>query len=391
LETGLCFSIIIPIFAAMLRIGFDAKRAFLNRTGLGNYSRSVISSLATLYPEEHYFLYTPKTGNDTQNQALLDNPAISIRTPQLPILTSAWRIRFVVPQLQKDELDIYHGLSHEIPAGLQTTGIKSVVTIHDLIFLRYPQYYKAPDRKIYDLKFRNACKNADLIIAVSEQTKKDIVRFFRIDPRRIKVVYQSCDHAFRQICSTERLQEVKEKYNLPEQYILNVGTIEERKNLMLIAKALKQLPDQLKLVVIGKETSYASKVKSYLKEQELEDRVSFLEGVPFSDLPAIYQQASVFVYPSEFEGFGIPILEALCSGVPVIAATGSCLEEAGGPDSIYIDPKDDKALASAIKRLMQSSELQEQMISKGKEFAAAFTEEEHAHSLMRLYRGLVRK
>jgi glycosyltransferase involved in cell wall biosynthesis len=372
----------------MLRIGFDAKRAFLNRTGLGNYSRSVISSLATQFPEEQYFLYTPKASNDAQSRALLDHPAISIRTPQLPILTSAWRTRFVVPQLLKDELDIYHGLSHEIPAGLQNTGIKSVVTIHDLIFLRYPQYYKAPDRKIYDLKFRNACKNADLVIAVSEQTKKDIIRFFRTDPRRIKVVYQSCDKSFRETCSEAQLREVREKYNLPDQYILNVGTIEERKNLMLIAKALKQIPEFVQLVVIGKETSYANKVKAFLKEEKLESRVLFLEGVPFKDLPAVYQQASVFVYPSEFEGFGIPILEALCSGVPVIAATGSCLEEAGGPNSIYVAPNDDKALAAAIKRLMQSDDLQAQMISKGKEYAAAFTEEQHAHNLMRLYRDL---
>lgn len=375
----------------MLRIGFDAKRAFLNRTGLGNYSRSVITSLADHFPEDRYFLYTPKVPSDGGTWTISETPAISIRTPKLPVLTSAWRSRFIVPQLIKDELDIYHGLSHEIPIGIQGNGIKTVVTIHDLIFLRYPQYYKAADRKIYELKFRNACKNADLIIAVSEQTKKDIVRYFRINPKRIKVVYQSCAPIFRESCTPLQLQQVNEKYQLPQQYLLHVGTIEERKNLMLVVKALQQLPETVNLVVVGKETSYAAGVKAFIREHHLENRVHFLESVPFTDLPALYQQAEVFVYPSEFEGFGIPILEALCSGVPVIAATGSCLEEAGGPDSIYINPKDESALVTAINTVLQNPDRKEYMIYKGKQFASAFTEENHATNLMHLYRGLAGK
>lgn len=374
----------------MLRIGFDAKRAFLNRTGLGNYARSVISSLAARFPEEHYFLYTPKTGKDEKITAMLETPSVTVRTPSLPILTSAWRSRFVVPQLIKDRLDIYHGLSHEIPIGIQHSGIKTLVTIHDLIFLRYPQYYKAADRKIYNVKFRNACKYADLIVAVSEQTKRDIVHYFGTDPARIKVVYQSCAPVFREPCSTSQLAQVKHKYNLPPQFLLTVGTVEERKNLMLIARALQQVPE-VPLVVVGKQTAYAAQVKAFLQERHLEQRVLFLEGVSFPDLRALYQQATLFLYPSEFEGFGIPILEALCSGIPVIAATGSCLEEAGGPDSIYVDPKDEQALAAAINHLLQHPEQCSRMIQAGRAFAASFTEEHHADSLMQLYRALAGK
>jgi glycosyltransferase involved in cell wall biosynthesis len=372
----------------MLRIGFDAKRAFLNNTGLGNYSRSVITSLAKRFPENDYFLYTTKQVQNSRTADLLSFSNITVRTPSFPLLKSLWRSRFVVKQLVEDKLDIYHGLSHEIPIGIQHSSIKTVVTIHDLIFFRYPQYYKAADRKIYEMKFGHACKNADRIIAISEQTKNDIVHYLGADANKIDVVYQSCDAAFSQICSPEKLAAVRSKYNLPEKFLLNVGTIEDRKNLMLIAKALPEISPEIKLIVIGKETAYAEKVKKFITEHKLSDRVIFLQNIPFDELPAMYQLAAIFIYPSEFEGFGIPILEALNSGTPVIAATGSCLEEAGGPASIYVPPTDEKALAQAIGKVLNDADLRSQMISEGKSYAQKFTENAHAENLMRIYQKL---
>ncbi|MFA6056911.1 MAG: glycosyltransferase family 1 protein [Taibaiella sp.] len=373
----------------MLRIGFDAKRAFLNNTGLGNYSRSVITSLASSFPENEYFLYTTKQINNSRTAGMLDRPGVIIRTPAIPILKSLWRSRFVVNCLIKDEIDLYHGLSHEIPVAIQNTSIKTVVTIHDLIFLRYPQYYKPADRKIYEMKFRNACKNANKIIAISEQTKRDIIHYFGTDEAKIEVVYQSCDPSFAQKYTADHLTGIKEKYRLPEKFLLNVGTIEDRKNLMLIVKALSEVPEEIKLVVIGKETPYAGKVKKYLSEHQLENRVILLKDIPFHDLPAIYQLAKIFIYPSEFEGFGIPVLEALNAGVPVIAATGSCLEEAGGPSSLYVPPTDHKALAKAVNNILQDSRLGEDMIVAGKLYAEQFKENAHAENLMRIYKNLL--
>lgn len=372
----------------MLRIGFDAKRAFLNTTGLGNYSRSVISSLAHCYPDDRYYLYTPKTGKHQAYQAALQHPALFVRTPRFPVLRSAWRSRFVVPQLVRDQLDVYHGLSHEIPLGIGKTNISVAVTIHDLIFLRYPHYYKAADRKIYELKFRAACRHADIVIAISEQTKRDIMAHFDTSEERIRVIYQSCDPLFRLPCTAEKKQEVRAKYGLPEQYLLTIGTIEERKNLLLIAKTLRRLPEDIILVAIGKPTAYAQLVKDYLQREGLAHRVLFPASVPFGDLPALYQAATLFLYPSRFEGFGIPVLEALCSGTPVIAATGSCLEEAGGPDSIYISPDDEEALTAAIDRLWYDPAQRESMRIKGKVYSEAFTEPQHARRLMQVYHEL---
>jgi glycosyltransferase involved in cell wall biosynthesis len=373
----------------MLRIGFDAKRAFLNNTGLGNYSRSVITSLASSFPENEYFLYTTKQIRNSRTADMLSHPAIQVRMPNIPVLKSLWRSRFVVNRLLKDRIDLYHGLSHEIPVSIQNTSIKTVVTIHDLIFLRYPQYYKPADRKIYEMKFRNACKNANKVIAISEQTKRDIIHYFGTDDSKIEVVYQSCDPSFALKYSSDHLSMIRAKYHLPEKFLLNVGTIEDRKNLMLIVKALSRIPEEIKLVVIGKETPYAGKVKKYLAEHQLESRVLFLKDIPFGDLPAIYQLANIFVYPSEFEGFGIPVLEALNAGVPVIAATGSCLEEAGGSSSLYIPPTDHVALAVAINNILQDSGLSNNMIAAGKLYAERFKENAHAENLMRIYKNLL--
>lgn len=383
------FFINISHLCQMLRIGFDAKRAFLNNTGLGNYSRSVIESLSLYFPENKYLLYTPERKENSRTKGLLHKENISIHVPKIPFLKSWWRSKFVVKQLLKDEIDIYHGLSHELPAGIQNTGIRTVVTIHDLIFLRYPQYYKAADRKIYELKFRNACKYADKIIAISEQTKRDIIHFFGADTSKIEVIYQTCHPSFMKECNEANLSAVKAKYGLPGNFILNVGTIEERKNALLIAKALKHLSSEIKLVLIGKETKYVAQLKSFLRQEQLEDRVMSLQDIDFKYLPAIYQLAKVFVYPSEFEGFGIPVLEALYCGCPVIAATGSCLEEAGGPNSIYISPKDEIALSKAIEKVLKNDELRAEMITAGKKYASGFTEEVHARNIMKVYEKLV--
>jgi glycosyltransferase involved in cell wall biosynthesis len=279
-------------------------------------------------------------------------------------------------------------LSNEIPFSLKKAGIQSVVTIHDLIFLRYPEYYTFIDRKIYDYKFRNAASNADKIIAISEQTKRDLMLYFGTEEDRIEVIYQNCDPMFYTMVSDEDKFQIRKKYNLPKNYLLNVGTIEERKNLILTVKALKELKD-IHLVVIGKETPYVNKVKDYVKNNGLINRVHFLKNTVQTDLPGIYQQAEIFIYPSRFEGFGIPIIEALHSGVPVIAAKGSCLEEAGGMGSIYVDPDDNIHLAAQIGLLLADQTKKQRMISEGYEHLKNLEDEKIAKQLMTLYNNIL--
>ncbi|MGZ3777679.1 MAG: glycosyltransferase family 4 protein, partial [Mucilaginibacter sp.] len=335
-----------------MRIGYDAKRAFLNRTGLGNYSRWLVRSMVSFYSHNSYYLYTPKIkqGNGISFPEGLHS--VSTVLPASNLIPALWRIAGIVKDLKRDQIELYHGLSHELPANIDKSGIKSVVTVHDLIFMRFPQYFGAINRFIYGTKLKYACRVADKIIAISERTKQDLIDLLNVSPGKIEVIYQGCNPVFKQTAMQQEKQAILEKYNLPAEFILSVGTIEERKNLLLLIKALPVVTNPIKLVAIGRQTNYAKKVKQLISDLNLTDRVIFLDTVDFTDLPAIYQSAKVFVYPSRYEGFGIPVLEALCSGTPVIAATGSCLEEAGGPDSLYVDPDDEKDLAEKVNMVL---------------------------------------
>lgn len=377
-----------------MKIGFDGKRAMQNFTGLGNYSRYIIEILCRYYPHNEYILYVPKQRSNQMIESLLNLfHHLKITSPKRPYwkrFSSIWRIWGVSKQIQQDEIQIFHGLSNELPLNIHhAKGVKSVVTIHDLIFLLFPQYYPVIDRNIYTYKFKKACKNADKIIAISECTKRDIIQYFHIPEKKIKVIYQGCDASFQKTAPAELKKRAQKTYCLPERFILNVGSIEERKNILLIVQAMLHLPNDVHLVIIGKRTRYTEKIERFINDNGLVDRVHILSNVPFELLPAIYQQAEVFVYPSRYEGFGIPVIEALHSGTPVIAATGSCLEEAGGPDSIYIHPDNVEEATDALKEVLSSPEKKEEMISKGKEYVKRFAEEEQGRSLFHLYQELV--
>ncbi len=367
-----------------LKIGFDGKRAVNNLTGLGNYSRFIIESLAKKFPSQQYFIYSPKVKAKLRNLPLLSLPNVKLELPKSSKFL--WRGLGIKKQLLADQIDIYHGLSHEIPFGLQQTNVKSVVTIHDLIFLRKPHYYKFIDRKIYEWKSRYACQNADRIIAISEKTKLDIIELYRIAPEKIDVVYQGCDETFKIKANSKKLAEVKNRYQLPDTFILSVGTIEERKNLNLLIEALAQAQTSVPMVVVGKPTPYLDKVKHTIAKHQLQNRVLFLHNVTFEDLPEVYQLANLFVYPSFYEGFGIPIIEAINSNLPVIAATGSCLEEAGGPDSIYVSPTQPNELAKAIDNVLSDENFRQMMVSKSLAYVQKFNNDLVAEQVMECYK-----
>ncbi|WP_439881492.1 glycosyltransferase family 4 protein [Pontibacter sp. MBLB2868] len=369
-------------------IGFDAKRAFTNTSGLGNYSRFIISSLATAYPNNEYLLYTPRQ-NQLFNNFYPANANVHVIQPEGwgKKLSSLWRVLGLSAQIRKDQLAIYHGLSNELPVNVRKSGAKAIVTIHDLIFLRYPALYNPIDRAIYTYKFRSACKQAHRIIAISEQTKQDIVSYFKIAPAKIDVIYQDCDPVFHAPVDENIKIQVRQKYQLPGKYVLSVGTHEPRKNQLNLLKAWHQAGTDHHLVLAGRQTAYTTQLKSYIAQENLQDRVHFLPYVQFDELPAIYQMADLFAYPSVFEGFGIPILEALNSGVPVITSSGSCFREAGGNAALYVMPEQGQvdALAKAIRQLDTDAALREQMIKEGYKHALLFRPEQTTAQLHQLY------
>lgn len=372
-----------------MKIGYDAKRAFLNRTGLGNYSRWLIEGMAKYHPDNEYFLYTPKLNPDIRFDLSERYQHVHTVTAKSRLLSSVWRAKGIVNDLKRDGIQLYHGLSHELPLGIKKSGIKSVVTVHDLIFMRFPQYFGAINCAIYKAKLQYACNHADKIIAISQRTKDDLVELLKIDPGRIEVIYQNCASSFSFALHPDTKKAVQKKYNLPKRFLLNVGTIEPRKNLMLLVKALPSVNYKTPLVVVGKPTKYLEEVKKYIAANHLADRVIFLHEVTFAELPAIYQLAEMFIYPSRYEGFGIPIVEALRSGVAAIGAKGSCLEEAGGPHSLYTNPDDEQELAKLINRVLRNKQLKEEMILKGYEYAHIFDDEKLSNQLFNLYQKVI--
>ena len=245
-------------------IGFDAKRIVRNNTGLGNYCRTLINDMIRCNDSNmKLLLYTPDKGRDLLRNQIIESDNSRFVFPKKKlgkIYKSLWRTKNIVKQLLEDKVQIYHGLSGELPLGLRNSGIKSVVTIHDLIFLRHPEYYHWFDRKMYTWKFHQTIKQADRIIAVSECTKRDILEFGKIDPEKISVIYQSCNPKFTNKPTEGEMEATAKKYDLPKRYLLCVGTIEERKNLMLAVKSLSLLPEDIHLVAVGKKTKYADKV-----------------------------------------------------------------------------------------------------------------------------------
>jgi glycosyltransferase involved in cell wall biosynthesis len=250
--------------------------------------------------------------------------------------------------------------------------------------MRYPNLYSFFDRKIHYYKFKYAANKADLVIAISEQTKKDIVTYLNINQDKIKVIYQGCAPVFKEEIPSEFIEITRSKYQLPNQFILNVGTIETRKNVLSVIKAIKEI--DTKLVIIGKKTTYFKEINSYILENNLQNKVIFLENVELKELASIYRMASIFIYPSVFEGFGIPIIEALYSKTPVITSKGGCFAEAGGENSIYIDPLNPEELKIEIKELLVNSEKREAMKKKGFEFVQKFNDEKIARNWIETYK-----
>ncbi len=293
----------------------------------------------------------------------------------------------MVKDILQSGIQIYHGLSHELPLGLSKLDILKVVTVHDLIFKYYPNDYTWIDRQIYDFKWKHACTIADVIIAISEQTKKDLVEYYKINPDKIKIIYQSCDRVFSNPVSPQSISDVRKKYNLPEVYNLYVGSVIARKNLLSIIQAMISLKssDRYPLVIIGHGKEYKKTVMEEAARGGIQNLLMWLGSPPFGDFPAIYKGAQMMIYPSFHEGFGLPVIEAMHVGIPVITSNQSSLKEAGGDAAKLVSPHSPEELAEAIHTIMSNPDLATTMIKRGHEHIMKFHPEAGITQLRNIY------
>jgi glycosyltransferase involved in cell wall biosynthesis len=365
-----------------MRIGYDAKRLFNNFTGLGNYSRTLLTNLLAFYPSNDYHLFTPTIGNSTEARLLLKGANVHTHLPGKGFKPT-WRQWGMGKQAKSYNLGVFHGLSNEIPFGLQDST-KKIVTIHDLIYKVYPETYRATDRALYDLKYPSSCKRADLIIAISNHTKNDVIKFYDIPENKIKVVYQSVGNEFfvEEMPGRQQLQ----SFNLPADYCIMVGSVQPRKNHQAVLNAMGQLEEssRVPLVVVGNGKGYLKKMR--ILAERLKLPVYWLTDVTDTEtLRVLYTHALFSLYPSWYEGFGIPVVESLLCETPVITSSVSSLPEAGQQGTLLADPSDAEHIAYCIRK-MSDSNLADKLGKKGKAFALArFKPEITARELMNCY------
>jgi glycosyltransferase involved in cell wall biosynthesis len=367
-----------------MNIGIDAKRIFNNPTGLGVYGRNLVAGFQQIHPQHTFTLFTPSSESTLFNKHEL-NPNFKI-VESKALFSYYWRSYSIYKDILKNKIDIYHGLSNELPFSISKAKIKSIVDIHDLCFVRFPEDYSNIDQKIFIEKATFAAKNSNKIIATSEATKIDIITYLKVPESKIAVVYQCCDAQFYKTLSAEEKEAVKIAFSLPENYFLCVGTIQGRKNQKSIVKAISLLPksEQYPLVLVGNGGKYLEELLSMAAE--LKVIVHVLKNVPFQNLPSIYALAKLFIYPSFIEGFGIPVLEAMACKVPLITSENTSMAEIVKNDKLLINLNDVHLLKEKISELIHSDT--KEIVEQNYQSALQYSQSIFANQVLKIYEEL---
>ena len=365
-----------------LRIGFDAKRLFYNDTGLGNYSRTLIRNLLEYYPQHEYHLFSPGVGS-IEVEDIVSHPSVVLH--QAGASSHWWWRSFAIAKLvRKLKLDVYHGLSHEIPVNSASAGCPMIVTMHDLIYEVYPKQFKIWDTLSYKVRYRRSAKQADYIIAISNATKKDLIKQYGISTDKIAVIPQSCNTRYFDTTNPLSFHDRK--------HWLYVGSVIPRKRLMLFVDAYAKLdPDcQLPVVVIGSGGTYMHKVKEQVKQYGLSHLWRFEGSLSNEALISYYQQAKALIWPSIYEGFGIPIIEALSQGTPVLTTLASAMPEAAGPGGAYIEPDDVLTMTKHLATLATEPTVWQELSTAGEAYVrATYDGEVLTENLVALYEQVI--
>ncbi len=371
-----------------MRIGINAFFLEQPATGSGQYTRNLLRSLAEADSTTEYLLFSPGS-----------NCRLRIADCGLRIadcrLVKLWFEQVTFPRLcQREGVDVAH-VPYFAPPLRHSTP--TVVTIHDLIPLILPAYRGPLLVRLYTHLVSAAARRADAIIADSEASKEDIVRLLGIPAERVQVIYLAVDRRFRPITDEAHLENVRRKYHLPADYVFYLGGFDQRKNLGTLLKAFKRLTFDLKprtsdlqLVIAGhlpaRDTPFFPDPRRMVRELGLQGKVAFIGWVPEEDKPALYSMAKLFVFPSLYEGFGLPPLEAMACGTPVISSNVSSLPEVVGDAGLLVDPRDAAELADAMATILDDGRLRRGLGQRGLEQARRFSWEKTARETLKVYR-----
>ena len=370
-----------------MRVAIDARK--LHDFGIGTYIRNVLRHLARIDSETEYVLLCQPPDLDVGAQLGHNFRTVLERSPNYSL-----REQVHVPWvLRRERPDVFHAPHYVLPPAVHC---RSVVTIHDTIHLTFPQYL--PNRVAYAYARASmwaAAHRSDRILTVSEASKRDILHFFNVPPEKIEVVYNAIDERFSREPDPADVSRVRERFQLDQRFVLYVGNIKPHKNLVRLIEAFDGLRrhglDDVKLLIIGDEIARYPALRRAVHQHKLHKHVRFLGYLPDDTLAILYRLASLFVFPSLYEGFGLPPLEAMASGTPVVTSNLSSLPEVTGDAAVLVDPYDSLAIESGMRRVLEDPALAADMRRKGLQRAREFSWEQSVAKTWAIYQEIGRK
>jgi glycosyltransferase involved in cell wall biosynthesis len=374
-----------------MKIGIDIRNIGKKRTGDEVVFFNLVKNLAEIDSQNDYLLFTD-TKDSGVLQYIVKNLGIEGRKNfqiiSLPTINKfTWNFWTLPQYLKKNPLDVYH-TQYILPFFI-SKKIKLITTIHDVSFMAYPEMIKKSDLFFLRTLIPWSLKRADKIIAISEFTKNEIIKYFKTPAEKIEVVYNAVGDNFYQEISEEKLKTVKEKYNLPDKFILYVGTMQPRKNLPVLIEAFASLADRqtYKLVLAGNKSghNFDKNIDANIEKFHLRNEIIFPGFIDEADKPALYKLADIFCFPSLYEGFGIPLLEAMTQGTPVIASNIAPHREIAGQATFFFEPKNSDDLAEKIEKIIKDSILKNQLIEEGKIKILKFSWKNSAEKILAIY------
>ena len=374
-----------------MRIGIDASLVVGNRAGVGWYTASLIEALAEVDHQNKYVLYPffYHIFDPRFKELVAPSKSFSIRFTALP---EDWiRYLWFHPRIPRHwllgKVDVLHSTTYCCP---RLHSGKLIVTIYDVSFLHHPEFHTEANRVHCLTGTLETAMQADRIIAISQSTKRDLVEYFNVRDDKIVVTPLSARKEFYPRPRPEVEAFVSRRWGLETPYLLSVGTVEPRKNLKCLVRVYCDLPEEIRnhypLIIAGGEGWLDSDIYQWILENGAQSNIRFLGYVPASDLPWLYCGATCFVYPSLYEGFGLPALEAMASGIPVITSNTSSLPEVVGDTGLLIDPRSDQELRSAISKVLSDPELRQRLSRKGLDRAREFSWEQTARETLKVYK-----
>jgi len=367
-----------------MRIGIDATALPPNPVGAGNYIIQLVRALAALETEHQFTIFAQQSGRELIGG--LPEHVHWVVVPNLrPAVRLLWEQVRLPALVKRSAVDLLHSPHYTRPAILPCA---SVVTFHDMTFFLFPELHTRAKRIFFPFAIRHSARHADALVAASENTRRDAMRILGIPANRIFTAPLGISEDFHPIDDQILLEEGRQRYQLPAKFILYVGLIEPRKNIPLLLKAYARLVSQgdpPPLVLVGRQGWMYEQVYQLVEQLELKDRVHFKGYIPTQNLPIVYNLAQLFVYPSTYEGFGFPPLEAMACGTPVITTAISAMLDNVGDAGLLIPPQDETALAHAIQTLLIDHSLRDHLSVAGRRRASEFTWKRTAMETLKVY------